>query len=45
MSTIKDKETLVKQPTLSKIIIEIKLRNVINYLLKCLKPNKKKDGK
>lgn len=41
----KDIEPIKKQKTLGKIIIEMKVRNIINYLLKCLKPNKNKNSK
>ncbi len=33
----KDKEPIKKQPTLGKIIIEMKVRNIINYLSSCFK--------
>ncbi len=32
MSVEKDKEPLTKQPTLGKIVIEMKVRNIISYL-------------
>ena len=45
MEDIKEeKETIKKQPTLGKIIIEMKVRNIINYLLSCLKKKKNTDS-
>jgi len=31
-----DEETIKKHPTLGKIIIEMKVRNILNYLSNCL---------
>lgn len=43
MEDIKEnKEPLTKQPTLGKIIIEMKVRNIIDYLLSCFKRKPKK---
>tara|TARA_R110001632_G_scaffold45249_4_gene114979 strand:- start:740 stop:859 length:120 start_codon:yes stop_codon:yes gene_type:complete len=32
-----NKEPLKKQPTLGRIVIEMKVRNIINYLASCFK--------
>ncbi len=37
----KDIEPIKKQPTLGKIVIEMKVRNIINYLLSCFSKKKK----
>ena len=40
MSVEKDKEPIKKQPTLGRIVIEMKVRNIISYLSSCLKKKK-----
>ena len=35
------KEPIKKQPTLGKIIIEMKVRNILNYLSSCFSKKKK----
>jgi hypothetical protein len=37
----KDKESIKKQPTLGKIIIEMKVRNILIYLSSCFSKKKK----
>ena len=41
----KDKEPITKQPTLGKIVIEMKIKNIINYLSSCLKKKKNDNSK
>jgi hypothetical protein len=46
MKDIKEeKEIIKKQPTLGKIIIEMKVRNIIDYLLSCFKRKQEKEHK
>ena len=46
MEDIKEKkETIKKQPTLGKIIIEMKVRNIINYLSSCFKKKEEQQHK
>jgi len=40
-----EKKTIKKQPTLGKIVIEMKVRNIINYLLSCFKRKQEKQHK
>ncbi len=41
----KDKEPIKKQQTLGKIIVEMKVRNIINYLSSCFKKKEEQQHK
>jgi hypothetical protein len=41
----KDKEPIKKQPTLGRIVIEMKIKNILNYLASCFKRKEEQQHK